>query len=136
MTDRRNLVAENWRLEKSRYAMVGSHCKKCDVFYFPNAKICNKCGVHELHDHKYTGKGKLVEWTKITEPARGFEMFAPIYYAIVELEEGIKIAVQLASVKDEEKLVPGANTEMVFRRLFTDGDQGIVTYGFKAKPIQ
>ncbi len=116
--------------------MVGSHCKKCDMYYFPNSQICNKCGIDELHNHKYTGKGKLVEWTKITEPARGFEMFAPIYYAIVELEEGIRTAVQLTSVKDEKKLVPGTKTEMVFRKLFSDGEQGIVTYGFKAKPIQ
>lgn len=132
----RNLVAENWRLEKSRYAMMGNHCDNCDVYYFPNTKICNKCGTDELRNHKFSGKGTLVEWTKITEPARGFEMYAPIYYAIVELEEGIRTAVQLTSVHDEENLIPGTKTEMVFRKLFTDGDQGIVTYGFKAKPIQ
>ena len=132
----RNLVAENWRLEKSRYAMMGNQCDNCDVYYFPNVKICNKCGMDELHNHKFSGKGTLVEWTKITEPARGFEMYAPIYYAIVELEEGIRTAVQLTSVLDEANLVTGTKTEMVFRKLFTDGDQGIVTYGFKAKPIQ
>jgi len=132
----RNLVAENWRLERARYALIGNQCDNCNVYYFPNVKICNKCGKDELHLHEFSGKGKLVEWTKITEPARGFEIYAPIYYGIVELEEGIRTAVQLTSIKNEEKLKPGTKTEMVFRKLFTDGDQGIVTYGFKAKPIQ
>jgi uncharacterized OB-fold protein len=62
-------------------------------------------------------------------------MYTPIYYAIVELDEGIRTAVQLTSVTDESKLIPGKKTEMVFRKLFTDGEQGIVTYGFKARVI-
>ena len=131
----RNLVAENWRLEKSRYHLLGNHCTNCDVYYFPISRICNGCNSNELEAHVYSGKGKLVEWTKIMEPARGFEMYAPIYYGIVELEEGIKTSVQLSSVVDESKLKPGIETQMVFRKLFADGEQGIVTYGFKAKPI-
>ena len=131
----RNLVAENWRLEKSRYHLLGNHCKTCDIYYFPISRICNGCNSNELETHVYSGKGKLIEWTKIMEPARGFEMFAPIYYGIVELEEGIKTSVQLCSVIDESKLKQGTETQMVFRKLFTDGEQGIVTYGFKAKPI-
>ncbi|MHA2098639.1 MAG: Zn-ribbon domain-containing OB-fold protein [Candidatus Kariarchaeaceae archaeon] len=132
----RNLVAENWRLERSRYQMYGSQCAGCDTYYFPTAKICNKCGSQDLNGYEFTGKGKLVEWTKITEPARGFEMYAPIYYSIIELEEGIRTAVQLTSVTDESKLTSGKKTEMVFRKLFTDGEQGIVTYGFKARLVE
>lgn len=116
--------------------MVGNQCNKCKIYYFPNVKICNNCDGDDLHLHEFSGKGKLVEWTKITEPARGFEMYAPIYYGIVELDEGIRTAVQLTSIKDETKLKPGTKTEMVFRKLFTDGEQGIVTYGFKAKPVK
>jgi len=131
----RNLVAETWRLEKARYALSGNKCKGCNLYYFPLKQICFKCGTDESHTHRFNGKGKLVEWTKIHEPASGFEMFTPMYYGIVELDEGIRISVQITSVRDESKMIPGMKTKMVFRKLFSDGEQGIVTYGFKAQPI-
>lgn len=131
----RNLVAETWRLEKSRYAMMGNKCVGCNIFNFPSKQICIKCGSNDLHHHHFSGNGTLIEWTKIYEPARGFELFAPMYYGIVELEEGVRTSVQITSVTDESKLVPGIKTKMVFRKLFSDGKQGIVTYGFKAEPI-
>ena len=67
----RNLVAENWRLERSRYAMVGNHCLKCEAYYFPSNKICNTCNSDDLQKHVFSGNGKIIEWTKINDPARG-----------------------------------------------------------------
>ncbi|MCH8908082.1 MAG: Zn-ribbon domain-containing OB-fold protein [Candidatus Heimdallarchaeota archaeon] len=131
----RNLVAENWRLERARYAMVGNRCTDCGAYYFPGKAICIKCSSRELSDYVFNGEGTIVEWTKIHEPATGFEMFTPIYYGIIELQEGVRTSVQFTSITDESKLKPGMKTKMVFRKLFSDGDQGIVTYGFKAAPV-
>lgn len=131
----RNLVAENWRLERSRYAMVGSKCDDCGKYYFPAKVICISCNSESMQEHLFEGTGKLLEWTKIYEPSRGFEIYAPIYYGIVELEEGIRTSTQLTAIVDENKLKYGMKTQMVFRKLFSDGEQGIVTYGFKAQPI-
>ncbi|MHA2250580.1 MAG: Zn-ribbon domain-containing OB-fold protein [Candidatus Kariarchaeaceae archaeon] len=132
----RNLVAENWRLERSRYAIVGNRCKDCQIYYFPGKQICVKCNSEELNEYHFSGRGKIVEWTKIHDPARGFELYTPLYYGIIKLEEGVKISVQFTSVEDERELEPGKETKMVFRKLFEDGDQGIVTYGFKAAPVE
>lgn len=133
---KRNLVAENWRLEQSRYAVVGTHCEGCTKYYFPIQEICLGCNTDEhLERYVFKGSGKLIEWTKIYDVASGFELYTPIYYGIIELDEGVKISVQLTGISDEEDLEPGMKTEMEFRKLYEDGKQGVVTYGFKARPI-
>jgi uncharacterized OB-fold protein len=128
-------VAENWRLEKSRYAIIGNRCDNCSIYYFPSKQICIKCNAAELSEYAFSGRGKIVEWTKIHDPARGFEMYTPIYYGIIKLEEGIKMSVQFTGINEESDLESGNEVKMVFRKLFEDGDQGIVTYGFKATPV-
>ena len=115
--------------------MVGSKCDDCGKYYFPAKVICISCNSESMQEHLFEGTGKLLEWTKIYEPSRGFEIYAPIYYGIVELEEGIRTSTQLTAIVDENKLKYGMKTQMVFRKLFSDGEQGIVTYGFKAQPI-
>ncbi|MDH5401993.1 MAG: Zn-ribbon domain-containing OB-fold protein [Candidatus Heimdallarchaeota archaeon] len=130
----RNLVAENWRLERSRYLLVGNKCTECEKYYFPNVQICTDCNISKLDEYVFSGKGKLIEWTKIYEVAKGFELFAPLYYGIIELEEGVRVAAQITEVTDDTKLIPGIKTQMVFRKLFEDGSQGVLTYGFKAEP--
>ncbi|MCY3414074.1 MAG: Zn-ribbon domain-containing OB-fold protein [Candidatus Heimdallarchaeota archaeon] len=131
----RKLVSENWRLEGARYNLVGSHCTSCDTYHFPKKMVCLKCkNSDSLQDYTFENKGTLVEWTQIFEAAKGFENRAPYYFGIVELKEGIRISCQLTSVFDEKQLEPGSKVSMVFRKLFEDGDEGLVTYGFKAVP--
>lgn len=132
----RKLVAENWRLEQARYGLEGSHCTGCDGYHFPKKMLCLRCKTDEnLEDYKFKQEGKLVEWTKIYDAAKGFDFAGPYYYCLVELEEGIKIATQLKYVKDESLLKPGMKVKLVFRRLFSHGLEGLNTYGFKATPV-
>lgn len=132
----KNLVAENWRLEQSRYAIVGIHCKKCDAFLFPKMALCSKCHEAEnIEEYFFSNKGTLIQWTIIHAATRGFEISTPYYYGIVELEHGVKVSTQITGVNESKKLKKGMPIEMVFRKLFEDGNQGILTYGFKAQPI-
>lgn len=133
----RKLVAENWRLEGARYKIIGTHCKGCNGYHFPMKKLCLKCKSDEnLSEYIFKGVGKIIEWTKIHEPAIGFQDISPYYYAIIEMEEGIRMSTQLTTVyTDEDKIKVGTKIEMVFRKLFQHGDEGIITYGFKAEPI-
>lgn len=130
------MIAENWRLERSRYMILGSRCTKCDAYFFPTKILCGKCHNDEfLEEYQYDEKCKLVEWTRISDPTNGFTLSAPYHYGVVELEHGVKISVQITSVLDEEKLVPGAPMRLEFRRLFEGGPEGILVYGFKARPL-
>ena len=131
----RNLIAENWRLERARYALVGNHCTKCDVYFFPTKPLCVKCHTGEdLVEHTFSDKGKLIEWTQIQEPTGGFELMAPFFYGIVELDHGVRVSCQLTCVS-EDKLEYNMPIRMVFRKLFEGGREGIITYGLKAEPV-
>jgi uncharacterized OB-fold protein len=55
--------------------------------------------------------------------------------AIVELEEGPKLTAQIVEAKKED-LEIGQKVEMVLRRVREGGEQGIIHYGYKFKPIE
>ena len=132
----RDLIAENWRLEKSRYALLGGQCTKCNIHFFPVKKLCTKCHSDEnISEYHFNSEGKLVEWTRILEATSGFELQTPYYYGIIELDHGVRVSTQITSVTDESILEPGLPVNMVFRKLFEGGEEGVITYGFKAEPI-
>ncbi len=132
---KRDLIAENWRLEKSRYALMGNVCDNCGAKIFPRRTLCPKCHSDNLQEHIFSNRGKIIEWTRIYEPASGFELYAPYYFGIIELDEGIRVSTQITSITDESQLEVGKEVQLVFRKLFEGGPEGVIAYGFKAEPI-
>jgi len=80
-------------------------------------------------------KGKIVEFTRVEEAAKGFELMVPYYYGIVELDEGVRISCQIIDSYSKE-LEVGMPVEMTFRLLRKSEGQEILQYGFKALPIE
>lgn len=127
-------VAESWRTNSSRYLLEGRHCGKCKKYFFPVRSHCSDCMSDELTTHRFSGRGKIVEYTRIEESAQGFEELVPYYYGIIELEEGVKISAQIVA-KSEDEIDVGTEIEMTFRKLFKSSDAAIINYGFKAEPL-
>ena len=50
--------------------------------------------------------------------------------AVIELEEGAKLTAQLVDC-DVDNLEIGDPVEMVFRKIREDGEDGVISYGFK-----
>lgn len=123
-----------WRLKKSKYNLVGSKCKKCETTYFPPRLLCQKCRRKgELEDFKFSGEGEIVSWTVIRTAPEGFERQAPFPVAIIKLKEGSQISGQI--VDGLENIEIGKRVRPVFRRLFTDGAEGLIHYGLKFKIV-
>lgn len=81
----------------------------------------------------YLGKtGKLLVWTKIFVAPEGFEHEAPYSVAIVELEDGKKMPLQLVDCEDKD-LKPGRKIATVIRRLGKVKLDRVIEYGIKAK---
>ena len=59
---------------------------------------------------------------------------APYAVAVIELDEGAKLTSQLVDC-DIDNIEIGDPVEMVFRRISEDGPDGVISYGFKFKPI-
>jgi hypothetical protein len=63
----------------------------------------------------------------------GYEDQAPYTVALVKLEEGPLVTAQLTDVNVGEVEI-GMPVEMVTRKIRTQGDEGLIIYGYKFRP--
>ena len=124
-----------WRLIKPRYQLIGTECKTCNnVFYPPKylCPVCRKEGV--LVDKKLKKTGKIVTFSIVRSAPTGFDKEAPYTVAIIELDDGPRLTSQIVDWKEEDLKI-GRRVEACFRRIYTDGKEGIINYGLKFRPV-
>ena len=78
-------------------------------------------------------QGEVYSYTLVQEPPEGFVAQAPYHLALVLLESGELITAQLTDVAHKVEI--GQRVEMVTRKLTTDGERGIIVYGYKFRPL-
>ena len=127
-------VIRHWRLKKERYALVGEICPHCQVKIFPPRDICPECGEHARTLYKFSGRGEVYSYTTVFQAPEGYVENAPYTVALVRLEEGPMLTAQLTDLGDEPVEV-GMPVEMVTRKLRSDGDRGMLVYGYKFRPL-
>jgi uncharacterized OB-fold protein len=81
---------------------------------------------------KLSGRGEVYSYTVVTEAPEGYTEYAPYVLAVVQLEEGPRLTAQLTDLEGEPHI--GMPVEMVTRRLTTEGEAGIIAYGYKFRP--
>lgn len=127
-------IASNWRLRKQRYALVGEVCPECNHKIFPPRDVCPHCAKEAHTPFQFSGRGEVFSHTTIYNPPAGFEEYAPYTVALVKLEEGPLVTAQITDV-DPEEVEIGQKVEMVTRKIREDGPEGIITYGYKFRPV-
>lgn len=80
-----------------------------------------------------SGRGEVYSYTIIQDPPEGFEAQAPYVLAMIRLEEGPLITAQLTDLESTPEI--GMQVEMVTRKLRTDGEGGVIVYGYKFRPV-
>lgn len=55
-------IAQNWRLNKQRYAMKAARCEKCGEVSFPPREVCPVCQEHEARERAAQNAAKLREF--------------------------------------------------------------------------
>lgn len=78
--------------------------------------------------------GRIVSFTKIFVPPTGFESQAPYVVAVVNLDNGINYTAQVIDWKEND-LKTGQKVLAVLRRTRNPGEEGVIPYGIKFKPI-
>ncbi len=122
-----------WRLKKARYQLMGSKCTNCNTVYFPPRILCPKCRRKgKMEEYTLSGNGKIISYTVIRTPPEGFE--APYVVALIELDEGTNVSGQV--VGDLESIKTGKRVRPVFRRMYQDGDDGLIHYGIKWEVVE
>jgi uncharacterized protein len=119
------------RLTAPYYRLEGRRCKRCGELQFPPRAACGACRSQEQEVHRFSGRGTVYSFAEVAQPLAGFD--GPYLAALVELEEGIRVAAQLTDL-DPEEVEIGMPVEMVTRRLQEKGPQGYIVYGFKFRP--
>ena len=125
-----------WRRIPARYRLEGTICKRCDTGYFPPRSICPKCrrkGI--IENYKFSGKGRIVSYSTVYSPPKGFERQIPYVLAIVELEKSARLTAEIVDAKEEEIEV-GKEVELVFRKIQQEDPEGVIHYGYKFKLLE
>ncbi len=89
--------------------------------------------LHKSLPAEFSGLGTVYSFTVVREAPEGFEGQAPYVLALVKLDEGPLVTAQLTDLDGDVAI--GDRVEMVTRRLRTDGERGIILYGYKFRPV-
>ncbi|MGB2987416.1 MAG: OB-fold domain-containing protein, partial [Phycisphaerae bacterium] len=79
--------------------------------------------------------GTVVTHTIIRTPSDEFSGEAPFAVGIVEIDDGARLTTQIADVSFDELKI-GMPVKLEFRRIFSEGEAGIIQYGHKAVPVR
>ena len=126
-------VPRFWREIPQRYNLQASRCAQCQGIHFPPREVCPTCrraSIGKMTMVNLSGRGTLLEVTRVHRPAPGYEMQVPYHVALVQTVEGPVITGQVVD-SPAEAIAAGAEVRAVFRRLGQDGDAGVIYYGTK-----
>ena len=123
-----------WREIPQRYRLEAGKCKKCGKVYFPPRIICAECKSQEFETVNLQREGKLLTYTIIRVAPSQFVDQTPYAIGIVELNDGVKILSQIADC-DLDKLEIGQKVRIEFRKIYQEGEAGIICYGYKCVPV-
>ena len=122
-----------WREIPQRYRLEAQKCKNCGVVLFPPRLICPECKSRDFEDTKLAENGKVLTYTIIRVPPHQFVDQAPFAVGIMELDDGVKLTGQIVDC-DFEDLKIGLRVKIEFRKIFDEGEAGILCYGYKFVP--
>ena len=129
-----------WRGIPQRYRLEAGKCKKCGKIYFPPRLLCDECKGREFEKVNLPKEGKILTYTIIRVAPSQCTDQAPYAMGIVELsagstgKDGVKILSQIADC-DFDKLEIGMPVRIEFRKIYQEGEAGIICYGYKCVPV-
>jgi len=127
-----------WREISQRYNLEGTECPKCGKKYFPVRSVCPEChreSVGRMKNVKFSGKGKVFSHTVIHVGSSMFQMQTPYIMAIIELDEGPRIAGQIVDCESKDVKI-GMRVKSIFRKIGEDGKSGTIYYGYKFRQMK
>lgn len=131
-------VAREWREVPGRYNLKGTKCTNCGTIYFPRRDFCPKCrraGIGKIEEYAVSRTGEVYTYSIVYDAPASCDMIKPYAVVMVKTDDGVMIAGQLVDV-DLEKVAIGMRVRAVMRKIDTDGESGIIRYGYKFVPAE
>lgn len=122
-----------YRTRAGRYRIEGTRCANCGTAFFPpkTGLICPVCHERAMEPYQcaQTGSVVTVALDDVGFPALGYGEAMPRIQAIVRLDDGIHLMVDILQVADPAQVQPGSRVKMVLRKHKRE-DTGAWVYGF------
>ncbi len=83
--------------------VTGYICRTCGWTDFHPVKLCPRCN-GEVTQTILPGKGRIVTYTEIRYPPKGFENQAPYVVAIIDIENGPRVIARISNSIREVKV--------------------------------
>ena len=122
----------SWREFPQRYRLEAAKCTVCGKIHYPPRVVCLECGATNFNDVVLPREGTIVTFTIVRVPPAGFTEQTPLPIALVELDGGVRVMVQVGDVADPDELEIGMRVRLEFRRISWDGEAGLIFSGHKA----
>jgi uncharacterized OB-fold protein len=127
-------IPQFWRLQRQNYRLVGEVCNRCGNKIFPPRDVCPECHEPAYEPHTFTGRGEVYSHTTVYNAPEGYDEYVPYAVALVKLQEGPLVTAQLTDVAPGEIEI-GMSVEMVTRKVREFGEDGVIVYGYKFRPV-
>ena len=98
-----------------QHELVIQKCKQCGQLQFPPCRLCRNCMSLELEWVKTSGKGTIYTFTTAYNPPYQ-EMEVPYNLAIIDLDEGVRMATNLVNCKVEDIKI-GLRVRVLFYKM-------------------
>ncbi|TVR23337.1 MAG: hypothetical protein EA396_03655 [Anaerolineaceae bacterium] len=83
----------------------------------------------------FAGTGEIYSFTTVQAAPESFMAHAPYVVALVKLDEGRLITAQITDIDPDDPPQIGERVEMVTRKLTTEGERGMIVYGYKFRKV-
>lgn len=88
-----------------RHELIIPRCKKCDLYFWYPRQACPKCLEADWEWAPASGKGRLHTYTVVRQPQNPtFVDDVPYAYAVVQLEEGVRLISNIVGCKIPDDL--------------------------------
>jgi len=120
-----------WRLRSTLLHLRATRCLDCGYVSFPPKAACPKCGSRNIVREELPKEGKVLTYTVLNVPIKGFEDHTPLIVALIQLGDA-KVLAQLTDVSPEDVRL-GMKVVSTVRRTAPTLD-GVVPYVVKFRP--
>jgi uncharacterized OB-fold protein len=122
-----------WREIPQRYRLEAAKCRGCGFVAFPPRQVCPGCKGRAFGTITLADAGKILTYTIIRVPPHPFSDQAPYAVGIVELDDGVRLTGQVVDCAFEDLKV-GLRVKVEFRKVYQEGEAGVIYYGYKFVP--
>ncbi len=112
--EQEELTRPFWEAAK-RHELTIPRCKFCNQFFWYPREVCPVCLRQDWEWEPVTGRGRLHTFTVVRQPMNpAFNDDVPYAYAIVQLDEGIRLITNIVDCEIPDGLAIDMRVEAVF----------------------